>query len=231
MKLWQEIANLMNAKDFYVGEGKEASEKLRLKFNSIQKQYLNYLKHMKSTGETPTTEPPFYEYMLILFGNKDKFHPRKLIDSFNNEKEDDAVSPTGASQESTFYDSLYAGPSSRPHLNITPQSSKSLNIVNSSQLLDNDNAEIEQETVAPDQQTDRFSRAKNCARPKSTREHLIDVIKECNEQQLTAMNTRFDSLCQLIAEQNRQRDTLISILQDIVKPQKKRKRISESDSD
>lgn len=39
-----------NVVGYYVGEGREAIEKCRMKFANMQKQYLQYIGHMKTTG-------------------------------------------------------------------------------------------------------------------------------------------------------------------------------------
>lgn len=101
-QLWQKIANEMSEMGLFVGEGKDAVEKMRLKFSNLQKQYLLYIKHMKSTGESQKDPPPFFELMHGILGRKDKSNPTNLQDTLkditNNEEMDCGEEITGASE-------------------------------------------------------------------------------------------------------------------------------------
>lgn len=80
-QLWQKIATEMQNAGYYIGEGKEAAERCRQKFANLQKQYMNHVKHMTTTGEQRKDPPPFFEEMHNLLGSKDKVNPKNLQDS------------------------------------------------------------------------------------------------------------------------------------------------------
>lgn len=82
-QLWALIAKTMNENGFFVGEKKEAVEKCRMKFANLQKSYLNYIRHINSTGTDKKDPPPYYEEMHSILSSKDKTNPINLQDTLD----------------------------------------------------------------------------------------------------------------------------------------------------
>lgn len=66
-----------------IPEGRNGAEKCRQKFANLQRSYLNYRKHIKTTGTEKRDFPPYFEEMDAILGNKDKVSPPYLEDSLN----------------------------------------------------------------------------------------------------------------------------------------------------
>lgn len=84
--LWQKIAVEMKIMGFDVGDGKEGGERCRQKFANLQRSYVNFKKHMKTTGEEKCNPPPFFDEMDKILGHKDKISPSYLEDSLSESK-------------------------------------------------------------------------------------------------------------------------------------------------
>lgn len=82
--LWGKIAAEMVNAGFNVGIGREASEKCRQKFANLQRAYINFINHVNKTGQEFQKEPPFYEQLHEILGDKDKVHPKYLKDSLDS---------------------------------------------------------------------------------------------------------------------------------------------------
>lgn len=85
--LWQEIANHLNSKKFFVGEGIDGAERCRKKFSNLQATYVKYKDKKHQTGEGKVLKPPFLEEMEEIFQYKDKFNPPIIIDSIKTKHE------------------------------------------------------------------------------------------------------------------------------------------------
>ncbi|CAG9822090.1 unnamed protein product [Phaedon cochleariae] len=71
---------------------------MRLKFSNLQKQYLQYIKHVKSTGESQKDPPLFFDLMHGILGEKDKSNPTNLQDSLQDVSKDDEIDCKDESQ-------------------------------------------------------------------------------------------------------------------------------------
>lgn len=79
--IWQKIADEMNAKHFFVGEGVEGREKCRQKFSNLESSYKKYVDKKNSTGEGKVDKPPFFEVLDGLLGKKHKISPVLIYDT------------------------------------------------------------------------------------------------------------------------------------------------------
>lgn len=65
-KLWQRIAKEL-IKNFNLGDN--GAEKCRQKFSNLQRCYLNYVKHQKTTGSEKSDDiPPFFDELHSILG-------------------------------------------------------------------------------------------------------------------------------------------------------------------
>lgn len=83
--IWRKIVNEMNAMGYYVGDGSEATEKCRQKFANLQSSYVKAKQRKKTTGEGKIKDPPYYDLIDSILGDKHKINPVLLIDSLCNE--------------------------------------------------------------------------------------------------------------------------------------------------
>lgn len=81
--LWLKIANELNNKNLYVGEGAEAAEKCRKKCSNLQSSYIRYKNKNRQTGDGAVAKPPFFSEIDDILGTKDKVCPQIVIDSTN----------------------------------------------------------------------------------------------------------------------------------------------------
>lgn len=125
-QIWALIAQEMNIGGYYVGEKKEAIEKCRMKFANLQRNYLNYWKHVSTTGGEKRDPPPFFEEMHDILGTKDKIFPKLLQDSEMDMAEENNTNETLTENDSRVGPSTSQGCS--PALNrfkrsqLTPKS-------------------------------------------------------------------------------------------------------------
>ncbi|CAG9760046.1 unnamed protein product [Ceutorhynchus assimilis] len=69
---------MLNDAGYNVGDRREGAERCRLKFANLQKQYLQHIRHMNTTGEKKKNEPSFFSQMHGILGQKDKVNPQNL---------------------------------------------------------------------------------------------------------------------------------------------------------
>lgn len=202
--IWTLIVQKMNEAGYNVGQGKEAGEKCRMKFANMQKQYLLYIKHIKTTGVEHRDPPLYFEEMHKILGGQDKVYPKNLQDSLVEPgNSENCLQP---SPNSSFNDN---GSCSQPDQSTLNE--------NSSQSSEN--------SLTKEEIKNRFSTMKSL-KPKTTSEKLITIM---TDQHVERQNN-FVMLEKLIETQNNQRETLLKHIEALIKLERKRKR-RESDSD
>ncbi|KAF5276867.1 hypothetical protein FQA39_LY06418 [Lamprigera yunnana] len=79
--LWSKIAKTMNEMGFYVGDGETGAEKCRQKFANLQSSLVKTNNKRKRTGEGKMNNPPYFDELFDILGDKHKTNSIMIIDS------------------------------------------------------------------------------------------------------------------------------------------------------
>ncbi|XP_044745660.1 uncharacterized protein LOC123307426 [Coccinella septempunctata] len=198
-QIWSLIAKKMNENGFYVGEGRDAVEKCRMKFANLQKQYLNHMNHLKKTGAEHKSEPLYFSEMHSILGGKDKVCPQNLQSTEENMRQ------TNSEDISQYEEVTY---NTQEMLHEEEIASSSSSSIDSSQI------------------KSRFT-AKKSIKPRSLNMALVETMEKIHNENSELRKNEFEELRALLETQNAQRERFLACFQLFVKSQK-RKRTTDS---
>ncbi|KAF5294106.1 hypothetical protein FQR65_LT10931 [Abscondita terminalis] len=199
--LWQKIASELRIHGFDIPEGREGAEKCRQKFANLQRTYLNYIKHIKTTGEEKKDPPPYFNEVDAILRNKDKVHPPYVEDSLDTSSNDVIDESTASCSNSC--------------LTVSTESNSCYSTAN---------------TVSDKQKEikNRFRSSDTSIRPTSNFTKVVELFKEQHAELRQDRERHMKVLEDAIRVQNDQRDQFLAFLKRTEKRKRRRDRSSSS---
>lgn len=224
--LWHKIADRMNEMGYYVGDGIQGREKCRLKFTNLQSSAMKAIDRRRNTGEGKVADPPYFNEIMEIIGDKHKVSPVFVIDTLKNEK----TTPTDSCSSSS-----YGLPDCSLVSDNATGSSSSVSDNTSSSASNDASCTSSISSATPSSmkkkaESNRFSDISTSIRPKKSKACLAETLKLISEENQKTRKAEFESVMNFMEQQSQQRHAEIMALISSQKRSGKKKKV-ESDSD
>ncbi|KAF5294814.1 hypothetical protein FQA39_LY00298 [Lamprigera yunnana] len=213
---WGKIAKTMNEMGFCIGDGETGVEKCRKKFPNLQSSFVNTNDKRKRTGERKINNPPYFDELSDILGDKHKTNPIMIIDS---------IAPTATASTSS---SAEAGSSSPAEAEGSSSSDAGRSFpADAGRSSPADAGRSYSAEKSTSLTPNRFAQIKSSVRQNKS-VAVVEALKEINKANLEQRKEKFSQMMSLIQRQNEMRHEQILAL---IKSQDKKRKREHSDSD
>ncbi|KAF5295285.1 hypothetical protein FQA39_LY13150 [Lamprigera yunnana] len=144
--LWGKIAKTMNEMGFYVEDGETGAEKCRQNFANLQSSFVKTNDKRKRTGEGKINNPPYFDELSDILGDKHKTNPIMIIDYIAATAKGSSSSDAGRSYSAEKSTSLT--PNRFAQIKSSVRQNKSVAVVEASKEINKANLEQRKEELS-----------------------------------------------------------------------------------